>query len=186
MSKKNPTPPRNPAADAQSRISQQLFAESTPIRRQLNTQSLDFLSGGRDVTSTPGFASLKDIIESQFGRAREATIGNTPTGGGLTSALTNLEGQRASSLVQGTAALNEQELNRALTLGTGLVPTAVGGLGQAGSTQAFGAAQAQQASAQKKGSTGQAAGRVAAAVATGGKSEVAVAAADAGAGSKAQ
>ena len=182
MSKKNPKPPPNPAADAQTRIAQQLFSESTPIRQELNTDALDFLRGGRDVTSTPAFASLKDMIESQFGRAREGVIGSTPTGGGLTSALTNLEGQRASGLVQGTAALTENELNRALTLGTGLVPTSVGGLGQAGSTQAFAAAQAQSAGAQKKGSTGAAAGRVAAAMTTKGGSEAAGAVA--GAGSK--
>ena len=175
MGKKSPKPQPNPAADAQSRIAQQLFAESTPIRQNLNAQSLEFLRGGRDVTSSPAFASLKGMIESQFGRARDATIGSTPTGGGLTSALTNLEGQRASSLVQGTAALTEQEMARAFGLGTGLVPTAVGGLGQAGQTQAFGAAQAQQASAQKKGDTGRAAGRVAAAIATKGTSEAVLA-----------
>ena len=50
-----------------------------------------------------------------------------------------------------------------MMLGTGLVPTAVGGLGQAGQSQAFAAASAQQSGAQKKGSTGSAAGRVAAA-----------------------
>ena len=158
--------PRNPALDAQARISQQLFSESTPIRQNLNRNALDFLQGDRDVTGTPAFASLKGMIESQFGRARDATIGSTPTGGGLTSALTNLEGQRAFSLVQGTAALTENELSRALTLGTGLVPTAVGGLGQAGQTQAFAAAEAQKADAQKKGSTGAAAGSVLAALIT--------------------
>ena len=163
MSKKNPKPPPNPALDAQTRIANQLFEESTPIRQELNQQALGFLSGDRDVTGTAGFAGLKEIIESQFGRARESVIGSTPTGGGLTSALTNLEGARASSLVQGVSALTENELSRALTLGTGLVPTAVGGLGQAGASQAFAAAQAQQAGAGKKGSTGSAAGQVASA-----------------------
>ena len=170
MSKKNPKPPPNPALEAQTRISQQLFDESSPIRQQLNTQALGFLSGDRDVTGTAAFASLKDMIESQFGRARDRVIGSTPTGGALISALTNLEGDRASSLVQGTAALTEQELMRAFGLGTGLVPTAVGGLGQAGSAQAFAAAQAQQAGAGKKGSTGSALGSVAAAgIGEGGK-----------------
>ncbi|MCH7941889.1 MAG: tail fiber domain-containing protein [Proteobacteria bacterium] len=42
------------------------------------------------------------------------------------------------------------------------MPTAVGGLGQAGSAQAFATAQAQQAGASKKGSTGSALGQVAA------------------------
>ena len=162
MSKKNPKPPPNPAQEAQIRIANQLFGESTPIRQELNQQALGFLSGDRDVTGTAGFGALKDIIESQFGRAREGVIGSTPTGGGLTPALTNLEGARASSLVQGVSALTENELNRALTLGTGLVPTAVGGLGQAAFTQQQGVAAAQQASAQKKGSTAEAAGLVAA------------------------
>ena len=176
MSKKNPKPPPNPAADAQTRISNQLFAESTPIRRELNKQAQGFLSGDRDVTGTAGFASLKDMIESQFARAREGVIGSTPTGGGLTSALTGVERGRAGALVHGTAALTENELNRAMILGTGLVPTAVGGLGQAGSTQAFAAAQAQQQSSQKKGDSGQAAGRVVAAMVTKGGSEAATAA----------
>jgi hypothetical protein len=163
MSKKNPKAPRNPALEAQTRIAEQLFAESTPIRQQLNTQALGFLGGDRDVTGTAGFASLKEMIEAQFGRARESVIGSTPTGGGLTSALTNLEGQRAGSLVQGTAALTEQEMQRAFGLGTGLVPTSVGGLGQAGQTQAFAQAEAAQASASKKGSAGESGGALAAA-----------------------
>ena len=158
MSKKNPKPPKNPAQEAQARISQQLFSESTPIRQSLNKSALGFLRGDRDVTGTPAFAGLKDMIESQFGRARESVIGSTPTGGGLTSALTGVERGRAGALVQGTAALSENELNRAMMLGTGLVPTSVGGLGQAGQTQAFAAAEAQRQSAQKKGDTGAAAG----------------------------
>ncbi len=166
MSKKNPKPPPNPAADAQTRISNQLFAESTPIRRELNQDALGFLQGDRDVTGTPAFAGLKEMIESQFGRARESVIGSTPTGGGLTSALAGVERGRAGALVQGTAALSENELNRALTLGTGLVPRSLGALGQAGQTQAFAAAQAQQQGAQKKGSTGRAAGSALAALAT--------------------
>ena len=171
MGKKSQKPAPTPAADAQARIAQQLFRESTPIRQGLNLRSREFLETG-DVTSGPAFAGLKDVIESQFGRAREAVIGATPTGGALTSALTDLEGRRASALVGGTAALTEQELGRALELGTGLVPTAVGGLGQAGGIQASAAASAQQASAQKASGTGEAVGRVAAAVITKGGSEV--------------
>ena len=166
MSKKNPKPAPTPAADAQARIAQQLFDESSPIRRELGADSLAFLQGDRDVTQGAGFAGLKDIIESQFGRARESVIGSTPTGGGLTSALTDLEGNRASSLVRGTAALNESELNRALTLGTGLVPSAIGGLGSAGFVQGQSALAAQQAGSQKAGSTGRAAGAVLASIIT--------------------
>ena len=175
MGKKSQKPAPTPAADAQARIAQQLFRESTPIRQGLNERSQEFLDTG-DVTSGPAFANLKGVIESQFGRARESIIGSTPTGGALTSALTNLEGTRASALVGGTAALTEQELSRALTLGTGLVPTSVAGLGQAGGIQASAAASAQQASSQKASSTGQAVGRVAAAIFTKGGSEAAGAA----------
>ncbi|KKL79901.1 hypothetical protein LCGC14_2010170 [marine sediment metagenome] len=169
MSKKNPKPPKNPAQEAQARISEQLFSESTPIRQQLNQDAMGFLEGDRDVTGTPAFAGLKDMIESQFGRARESVIGSTPTGGGLTSALEGVERGRAGALVQGTAALSENELNRAMMLGTGLVPTSVGGLGQAGQTQAFAAAEAQAAGAQKAGSSGQAAAQIAVALISKGK-----------------
>ena len=69
-----------------------------------------FLEDPSQVFSQPGFAAIKDITESQFGRAQENIIANTPEGGGLTQALGDLEAARASDLVRGTANLNESEL----------------------------------------------------------------------------
>ena len=98
-----------------------------------------------DVSRFPQYAALKNATEAQYGRARDATIGTTPSGGALSSALANLEGQRANTLVQGTGDIANQEMARAFALATGTTPVALSGLGSAaGSLSNLGAAQAQQ------------------------------------------
>lgn len=97
------------------------------------------------VTNGPQFASLKDMIEKQYSRARESIIASTPQGGPLSSALARLEGQRASATAQGIGDLTERETSRAFALATGQTPVALGSLGSAaGSLGQIGAAQAAQ------------------------------------------
>lgn len=97
------------------------------------------------VTNGPQFASLKDMIEKQYSRARENIIASTPQGGPLSSALARLEGQRASATAQGIGDLTERETSRAFALATGQTPVALGSLGSAaGSLGQIGAAQSAQ------------------------------------------
>jgi len=124
------------ALNAQVELGERLVDQSDPLRQQLLNQSGDFLGGNFDVTGTPQFAAGKDIQEQQFGRARDNIIAGTPEGGGLTSALTNLEGARASGLTGLTGGLAEAEQNRALQLGTFGAAQGSQALGSAGSIQA--------------------------------------------------
>lgn len=158
----------NAAAQAQLAQSQQankLIKQSDPTRQLLFNSSNEFLSGG-GVFGLPQYASVKDSIESQYGRARDNIIGGTAEGGGLTSALGNLEQGRASDLTQGAGALAEGETNRALQLATGGTALGTSALGTAGSIAAQRAAAEAEANAGKAGGTGQAAGTILASIIT--------------------
>lgn len=110
------------------------------------------------VLSSPTYLAYKDTTERNFDDARDRVVATVPRGGALVSALTNLEGDRASTLTQGAGQVYENELARALSLSTGLAPVALNTLGQAGNSQALLAgAQAQQSSAKAQ-SLGSAAG----------------------------
>lgn len=152
MSKKGDS--SNPASDAQAAIAQQLFEQTNPLRTSLIGQSTDFLNGGNSVTATPAFAALKGSADQNFNRAKDNVIATNAPGGGLTDALTSLEGQRASTLTQGAGALYGDEMSRALTLGTGITQQANSGLAAAGSAQAAQAAAQAQATAGKAGAIG--------------------------------
>lgn len=147
------------AAQAQSRLAQQLINETGPVRKDLIGDASQFLQGGRDVTALPEFAAMKSITEQQFGGARDSVIGSTPEGGGLTSALAGLEADRANSLAQGTGAIAGNEVDRAIQLATFGAAQGSGGLGSAAITQAQRAAAESQSNAGK----GEAAGTIAAA-----------------------
>ena len=124
------------AAQAQTALAQELIGETRPLRQNLISDAFGFLSGDRDVTGLPEFAAAKGANEAQFGRARENIIGSTPTGGALTSALGNLEGQRASNQVAFTGDIAGNEINRALQLATFGAAQGSRGLGSAGFIQA--------------------------------------------------
>jgi hypothetical protein len=146
------------AAQAQTRLAEQLVSETSPLRRELIGDASGFLRG-RDVTGLPEFAAGKSVLEPQFANARESIIANTPEGGGLTSALAQLEGDRARGLTQMTGSLASNEIDRALQLATFGAAQGTAGLGGA----AFSQAQRAAAEAQSNAGKGQAAGVIAAA-----------------------
>lgn len=149
MRKKN-TPADTSNADALARIATDLYTKTDPLRTALIGRSNDFLSGNLDVTKSPMFGSLKDAVDTQFQRAKSNTIGTTPAGGALTSALSDLEGSRASTMTQGIGDLAKGELDRSFGLATGLLPQTTGGLGTAAGIQANAFAQQQAQSAASK------------------------------------
>jgi len=124
------------AALKQAELAEKLFEQTDPLRELFAGRGESFLEGGADVTQTPGFANLKQAIETQFGRAKEGVLSDQATGGGLSESLAGLQGDRAKSLVSGISGLQENELARSFALATGTAPTALGALGQAGQTQA--------------------------------------------------
>ena len=103
-----------------------------------------------DLSASPEFAAMKDVTESQFGRAQDSLIANTPEGGPLAAILAQLEGQRASDLVRNTGALSAAEMERAFQL----VNTGTGNAIQAGGNA--GLIQAQLAQARASESAGKA------------------------------
>ena len=155
---------RNKSADAtvaaQTRLAERLVSQTDPLRQQLVDQSTDFVGGDFDVTGTPQFAAGKNTQEAQFARARENVIAGTPEGGGLTSALTNLEAARAGGLTDLSGQLAENEQNRALQLSTGGAALGSQGLASAGSTQAQLAAAESSANAGKAAGLGSAGGAI--------------------------
>jgi len=142
----------------QQRIAEELFSQTDPLRRGVIDRSESFVSNPNDVFNLPGYAAVKDTTESQYGRARDSVIANTPEGGALTSALGDLERNRASDLVQGTARLNDSELSRAMTLATGSTGQSLAALGSAGAIQAQREASDDAGKAAKTGAVGQGAG----------------------------
>jgi hypothetical protein len=152
------------AYDVQSQLAQQLFAETDPLRRGMIGRSDAFLSG-EDVMDSPQFANLKVQTGRSFNQAKDNAIARFAPGGALIDAITGLESDRASTLSAGAAGLQEDELGRAMSLGTGLAGASLGALGQAGNTQAMMA----QANAQVKAAEKGAIGEIGGAIAGGGK-----------------
>ena len=145
-------PGGNASADDLSQISKALFEETDPLRQTLIGQSENFLAGNMDVTGTPMYGALKSSAEDQYGRARKNILASTPTGGGLTSALTQADLAKAGMLTRGTGDIAGRELDRATALATGTpLSASLSGLGTAGSIQAqMAAAEAQQNAATKQ------------------------------------
>jgi hypothetical protein len=196
MSKKN-TDKANKATDTLAGIAQNLYGQTDPIRQALIGRSAAFLgaptsaSTGRfgitsvrdmrpglgrqmqqtqplDVTQSPMYGTLKNAIDSQFKLATDNTIARTAPGGQLSSALSGLEGQKASAMASGIGGLAQDELARAYGLATGGAQMSTSGLASAGAIQAqIAAAQAQRDGAAKQG-IGQGAGQLAGAKAGGG------------------
>lgn len=150
------------AASEQSRLARELAGESSPLRKALIGDAQDFVTGGRDVSGLPEFAAAKSAGEMQFNRARDSVIANTPEGGALTSALTNLEADRARSFTELSGALSEAEVNRGVQLATFGAAQGSQGLGAAAFTQSQRAA----AEAQQNAAKGTGLGRLAGAIIT--------------------
>ena len=130
----------------QEGIAGQIFSETTPLRQGLIQRSADYLGGGID--SSPQFSAFKSAAEPQFAAARQQIISDTPAGGALTSALTDLESNRARALTEGRGAIDEQELARAFSLATGSDASVMGAFGQSAAIRA----QQEQAKAAEKNS----------------------------------
>jgi len=125
-------------AQEQAAIARELFDQSRPLRDALSVRSLDFFNNpGTNAASR----ALKGRVETNFGTARDRIISDVPQGGPLLSLLALNETGKARTLTEGSAAIERDELARALTLGTGLTQQGVSGFGSASQIQAFLSAQ---------------------------------------------
>src|SRR5687767_1269225 len=107
------------AVDAQARLAQQLFQQTDHLRTSLINRSENFLNSPGGAMETPSFLAFKEATDRQFGQAQDNIIAQTASGGALTDALANLEGNRASALSQGAGQAFDTDLARAMTLATG-------------------------------------------------------------------
>lgn len=146
------------ATKYQAKFAQGLLQDTDPIRQSLFTRSNDFLSGGFDPRSTPTYGAVKYSADSNFNQAKDNVLQRFGRGGPLVSAMTGLEEARAGGLTQAAGSIYGDELNRAMTLGTGMAQLGSGSLGQAGSVQAQMAQANAASSAAGKGALGTAAG----------------------------
>jgi hypothetical protein len=152
----------NPYAATESQISQELYDTTKPLREALLPKYQSAIAGGYDYRSDPAYAPLfaaaKGGIESQYGQARQSILGSTPSGGGLTKALSNLDIARASDL--GTVPMNLQNqiaqklLGEATSTAWGTPQISIGGLGNAGAIYGQQVAQEQAAANQGKAGLG--------------------------------
>lgn len=141
-------------ADEQARIARQLLGEAKPTRNLLFDNANQFLEGGRDVTQLPSFRAGFNVMDEQFQNAQDSIIGLTPEGGGLTSALADLERGRATDISQLAGALSEAEVNRGLQLATFGTAQGSSGLQGAATSQAMRAQAEAQQNAAKSGALG--------------------------------
>jgi len=147
-----------------AQISRALFEETQPLRTGVIERSADFLADPTQVTNTPQFGAMKSINDMLFGRAREGVLANTPQGGALFDNLNNLELAKARDLSQAAGSLAENEVNRAVSIGTGQpLAQSLGGLRSSAALQQ----QQNQFNAQQSASTKQGLGQVAGTVAGG-------------------
>ena len=124
------------AADQLAQISQQLFAETDPLRRSLIGRSESFLSGGLDVRESPLFLSGQQAINRGFQTSRRGILEDLPAGGSLLESLSNLQIKRGRDTADFEGSLQQGELGRALSLATGQpLSQSIAGLGQAGAIQ---------------------------------------------------
>ena len=110
------------------------------------------------LTNPPNVPFERDVLESQFGRAREDILSNVPARGGqLNTALADLASQRAlgvTGLAQSQEQQRIQNLFNVAGLTTGQTQVSLGNLGQAGSTLAAAGAARQQSQASMLGGLG--------------------------------
>ena len=148
-------------ANIQGDLALKLFQQTDPLRRMLVGDSQNFLSGGADVTESPMYQDLQLQTGRNFNQAKDNTIARFAPGGGLMSALTGLEGERASTLSGGASQIFGSELDRAMALGTGATGLSLNALGQAGNVQAMKAQADAERDAGKAQGTGAAIGGIA-------------------------
>ena len=140
------------AADSLLDMSTRLFESTDPARMQVLGNINGVLSGARPENMRV-FAPEREAVESQFKNARENLLETIPARGGeLNRRLVDLNIGRAQAIGNLEADVRRDAMNKAMQVGFGAAPTALGGLGNAGSIYGQNAALAQQREqAQKQG-----------------------------------
>jgi hypothetical protein len=142
MGGKSVDAPDNPQAEELSRIAGRAYNLTDPTLHWLNYRSQNFLGGNLDPSQSALYAPLKVSTEQNYENARKNLLSSTPAGGALTSALGNLERDRARTLTAGRGAIAQDEINRSMQLASVGLGQELGGLSNAASLQQQGINQA--------------------------------------------
>ena len=130
------TPSSGNYLDVLAQLSQDYFGQTQGLRTGIIDRGEQFLAGDLDVTKSPLYASGKNAAEVQYGLARDATLANLPSGGGLQSALARGETDKARTMTDLSAQIGQDEYNKIFGLATSAPAVALGGLGTAAGQQA--------------------------------------------------
>lgn len=132
------------SAQQQQGLGQQLQGEIT-------SQLLAILRG-ESPSMMAAFGPIRQTLESQFGRARENILGNTPIRGGqLGQSLANLEMSRASDIFGLESGIRRDAFNQALSAGFQLPQAAIGNFTNLAQLQSQRSMMGQQGAGQKAG-----------------------------------
>jgi hypothetical protein len=97
-------------------MAQKMFQETDPFRQGMYNNWNTLMGQGDgmawDVSANPVWAPAKSTIEEQYQNANRNIIANMPTGGGMTSAMTDLESGRAQSLGELTSTIAMDDYNK--------------------------------------------------------------------------
>ena len=123
------------------KMAKDYYNRTKPIQKQLVGNYLDFLGGDYDVTSNPAWGAGRNVLENQYDVARENTIAGMPTGGGLMDALSDLESDRAQSMVGLASQIAQDEYNKLYGMTTMAPQQSFGALSNLAGQQAMAASQ---------------------------------------------
>lgn len=139
------------------KMAKQLWDSTTGLRSNILGGLQGSLSGDIPASLIPQYQEGRRGLEGQYGVARENILSSTPTGGGLTAALNDLETNRANAVGGLKAATLGDLYNTAQGVAFNMPSLAFQGMGQAGQTYAQKQSAQMGANAQaKSGKSGQA------------------------------
>lgn len=140
------------AGEKASRIAQKYYKETAPYRQNAYNRWNQMDAGNWDVTTDVNWSPARQVLEDQYGRAKENIIANTARGGPLDEALADLSESRAQDLTGLSASILANEQQKKYGAAFGAPQTSAATLSSLASTSAM--AQAQE-NAAKSGMTGQ-------------------------------
>lgn len=148
---------------ALSQIALAQWNEAKPFRQEWAPLLMKVLEGNTPASAFPAFAPLRTAAEAQYGVAKNNLMGSVPRGGELTSALTNLEANRAQTVGSLGADFLTDLLNKSFGVAYNAPQAAMSGLSSAGAMAAQRQAAQLQAQQAKGAGLGQTAGMLGAA-----------------------
>lgn len=104
-----------------------VYSQTAPLREQ-TVNTLSAVLGGAPASSLPAYAPNRSAIEGQYNVALDQAYSGLPRGGQLNKAILDLGEARAGAVSDLESAVRGEALNKASSLGFGVVPGITTGL----------------------------------------------------------